>query len=153
MSKSSDFGPLNLPQLNPLRVRRSAGGRLQVWDGIRKQWLVLTPEEWVRQNFISYLVSYHGVLSSSVVQEYFIGALGRADIVVFSHSASLEPRLIVECKAISIALTQDVLEQVGRYNSLLSVDYVAITNGLSHYFFQLDHSLGTYTSIPELPQF
>lgn len=144
---------LNLPKITGLRLRRDHAQRLQIWDAARKQWLVLTPEEWVRQHFIHLLISAHAVPYSLVVQEYYFGATGlraRADIVVFAPGTT-EPWLVVECKAPSVALSQEVLEQVGRYNTMLSVQYVAVTNGMQHAYFRVDHATGSCAQIPVLP--
>lgn len=133
--------PLNLPKVKGLRIRKTPlGGGLQVWDSLRGRWLVLTPEEWVRRHFIAFLVVQLGVEPTSIAQEVRLGALGRADIVVYGRAG--EPRMVIECKAPDVPLTEQTLEQVGRYNSALGVSFVAITNGMDHYYFEIDHAMG-----------
>lgn len=138
--------PLNLPKVEGLRIRKAQlGDGLQVWDSLRGKWLVLTPEEWVRRHFIAFLVAYLGVEPTSIAQEVHLGALGRADIVVYNSMR--EPRMVIECKAPDVPLTEQTLEQVGRYNSVLEVRFVAITNGVEHYYFEIDHSTGVTNRI------
>lgn len=130
-----------MPKVEGLRIRKDARGNgFQVWDSLRGRWLVLTPEEWVRRHFIAFLVSQLRVAPTSIAQEVRIGAFGRADIVVYDSLG--EPRMVIECKAPDVALTDQTLEQVGRYNSLLGVRFVAITNGIDHYYFEIDHQNG-----------
>lgn len=141
--------PLNLPE-TPFRVRVRAG-REEIWDGIRGRWLVLTPEEWVRRQTIGYLVSHRGVDPMLIRQEQpltLYGTSRRADIVVYDARAC--PRLIVECKAPHIKLTQEVLEQVLRYNLTLNVPCILITNGLTHYCFRHDEAEKRLESLSDI---
>ena len=123
---------LNFPAIR-LRARRREG-QVEVWDALRGIYLVLTPEEWVRQHLIAYLVSHCGVLPKRVVQEYAVALNGqpqRADVVVVGDRA--EPLLLAECKAPGIPVGRQTLAQAVRYNSVLGARYIILTNGLRHY--------------------
>ncbi len=141
---------LNLPELNI--HCRTAAGREEVWDAIRKRWLVLTPEEWVRQSFIGFLCTYRGADPMLVRQELPLSlheTARRADIVVFSREGL--PRMVVECKEPRVKITHEVLEQVAGYNAVLQVPWVVVTNGLSHYCFQFDPENKIYRKTDNIP--
>ncbi len=127
-----DFAKLNFPAAE-LR-RRRFGGVEQVWDPLRRMWLKLTPEEWVRRHLLAYLVAECGAHPLRIVQEYAVplnGQAQRADVVVVGDRA--EPLLLAECKAPDVAIRQAVLDQAVRYNSVLQARYLVLTNGLEHY--------------------
>ncbi len=151
MAASDKYPPLNLP---PAALRtRHTGNKPEVWDPLRRKWLVLTPEEWVRQHFIRLLTDSYGVDPYRIVQEQALSIDGftyRADIVVYSRQA--EPRLVVECKAATVAITQEVFDQVAHYNIRLGVPYLVVTNGLRHYCCEIDHTARSYRFINEIPQ-
>lgn len=136
MGMDNNFPTLNLPHCK-LRVK-SEGEHLSVWDALRGRWLVLTPEEWVRQNFIGFIVSSLGVPAQYIMQECRadLGGPARADIVVFSREGSA--CMLVECKAPDVELDNNVLAQAVRYNSIYSAPYIVITNGLRHLCFSAD---------------
>lgn len=120
---------LNFPAIH-LRVRRE-NDKVFVWDALRHNYLVLTPEEWVRRHVIGLLTTHCGVETTSIVQEYPVqlnGTAQRADVVVMDGEA--KPLLLVECKAAEIPLTRAVYEQAVRYNAVVGARYVMITNGL-----------------------
>ncbi len=101
-----------------------------IFDAVRKRWVILTPEEWVRQNFIQYLIQVKKYPASliAVEKEIKLGELKkRFDIVVYDNYS--KPRMIIECKEMNVALDRNVLDQVLRYNIILQVPYVVITNG------------------------
>lgn len=128
----SELPKLNFPSIR-LRARRN-GGVVEVWDSLRGSYLVLTPEEWVRQHLIAYLTAHCGVSPMRVVEEYAVPLNGqpqRADVVVVGDRG--EPVLLAECKAPGVSLGRHVLEQAVRYNSVLGARYVVLTNGLRHY--------------------
>lgn len=105
-------------------------GKRFIWDGIRKAWLLLTPEEWVRQNFVAYLSITLGYPSSLIALEKEIvlnGLKKRFDILVYDGRH--HPWMMIECKAPEVKLSEDVLQQVLRYNVSVPVKYVVITNG------------------------
>jgi hypothetical protein len=101
-----------------------------IFDEVRRRWVVLTPEEWVRQNFLQYLVRVRKYPASliAVEKEIKLGELKkRFDIVV--HDRNTKPWMIVECKEMSVPLNRSVLDQALRYNMTLQVPYLVITNG------------------------
>jgi hypothetical protein len=109
---------------------RSEGGQQQIFDALRKQWLRLSPEEWVRQNFIQYLVQVLQYPEAMIAVEKSLelnGMKRRFDLLVYDTTH--KPWMLVECKATSVALGQPVLEQVLRYNISIPVPYLIITNG------------------------
>lgn len=126
-----------LPKLNfpAIRLRaRHRGTEVEVWDPLRGIYLVLTPEEWVRQHLIAYLVSRCGARPMRIVQEYAVALNGqsqRADVVVVDAQA--RPLLLAECKAPQVKIDERTLAQAVRYNSVLGARYVVLTNGLCHY--------------------
>lgn len=123
-----------------------------IFDDIRKQWIMLTPEEWVRQNFLQYLVQVKKYPSSliAVEKEIRLGDLvKRFDIVVYDSSTN--PWMIVECKEMQVALTGAVLNQALRYNITLKVPYIVITNGSFCYGFALNS--GGLLELNDLPEY
>ncbi len=107
-----------------------------IFDVIRKKWLILTPEEWVRQHVVNYLVHVKNYPASSIAIEKELSLNGlkrRYDIVVYTRQ--LSPHLIIECKAPYITLDQTVIEQALRYNLIIKANLVMITNGLSDFVF------------------
>ena len=133
-------------------VRKNAQGKLEILDRVRRKYIVCTDEEKVRQMTILYLTETLNVPMSSIVVETEIKVnklSKRTDLVVLG--SNLKPALIVECKAPSIKITQDVFEQIARYNLTLQVKYLMVTNGVEHYFCHLDYEKQTYQFIPELP--
>lgn len=143
---------LNLPKYD-FRLKADAH-HTYIWDPIRKKYLVLTPEEWVRQNFIEYLHKELGYSKGLIKQELALEYNRmdkRSDIVCFNREG--QPVLLVECKRPSIKITEKVFEQIARYNMALKVPYLAVTNGLMHVFCDINHENKTYQFIPELPNF
>ena len=132
----SGLPKLNFPAIR-LRARRR-GDAVEVWDSLRETYLVLTPEEWVRQHLVAYLVTHCGVPPKRIVEEYAVALNGqaqRADVVVVDDAA--EPLLVAECKAPGIPVGRQTLAQAVRYNSVLKARYVVLTNGLKHYCCEL----------------
>ena len=123
--------PLNLPNA-PLNLKRK-DGVVYVRCLIRNKDLVCTPEEWVRQHAIHYLISVEGKKKGLIASEYellYNGLKRRADVVVFDSNGN--PELLIECKATTVSLTTEVLNQAAQYNHQLGVDRVILTNGLDH---------------------
>jgi hypothetical protein len=127
-------------------------GRTLIFDEVRKQWVTLTPEEWVRQNFLQYIISVKKYPASLIAVEKTI-SLGdlkkRFDIVVYDMES--KPWMLVECKEMNVELNGAVLEQVLRYNITLQVSYIVITNG-SHCF-AFSNTAGQVIELNELPSF
>jgi len=144
---------LNLPQYN-FRLRKNADGKTEIFDAIRKRFYVLTPEEWVRQNFIQYLIREKEFPASLMSIEKGLklnGMQKRADIVQYNKSGN--PVLIVECKAPEIKLKQDTFDQAARYNMTLQVDYLIITNGLEHYACKMNYQEHKIQFLKAIPNF
>ena len=143
---------LNLPA-SELKIR-IMNGKNEVFDSIRRRYVALTPEEWVRQHFIGYLVHGRNVPSSliSVESSLKYNRLNkRSDIVVYNNLG--KPRMIIECKAPEIKITQDVFDQVAIYNMTLNVPYLVVTNGLEHFACHIDQLNSTYEFLKDIPDF
>ncbi|MCB0480592.1 MAG: type I restriction enzyme HsdR N-terminal domain-containing protein [Flavobacteriales bacterium] len=143
---------LNLPTYD-FRLKADQD-KTYIWDPIRRKYLVLTPEEWVRQNFIEYLHKELGYSKGLMKQELalaFNKMDKRSDIVCFNREG--EPILLVECKRPTVKITERVFEQIARYNMTLKVPFIAVTNGLTHIYCKVNHKEKGYTFIPELPRF
>lgn len=125
-----------------------------IFDILRRKYVALTPEEWVRQHFIHFLIEQKGYPKTLLVNEVQlrIGEKSvRADSVLYD--TDLHPRMIIEYKAPSIRLTQRVFDQISVYNMLLHVDYLIVSNGLQHYCCKMDYEHNTYTFVPEIPTY
>ena len=143
---------LNLPERQH-RLKRE-GEKNFIFDPFRKKFLVLTPEEWVRQNFALYLVDHLGYPSNLVSFEHpiVVNKLSkRGDIVVFNRKGS--PVLMVECKAPTVKIDQKVFDQIATYNLRMNVPVLVVTNGLSHYCCMVDHSGEGYSFLRDIPTF
>ena len=148
---------MNMPKLNLPNVvlkTKLVEGTTQVFDAVRKKYLILTPEEWVRQHFIHYLNSE---------KKYPLGLMGvekmvkynkqstRADIVLYTTEG--KPNMIVECKAPKVKITQDAFNQIAKYNFKLRVDFLVVTNGIQHFCCAMDYENSKITFLEEIPQF
>jgi hypothetical protein len=141
---------LNFPNYQ-FRFKSNKNKRL-IFDGIRKKFFILTPEEWVRQHVINYLVldkTYPASHLSVEKQLKLHETVKRYDIVVYNREGGIE--LIVECKAPSIKISQDTFDQIARYNHVLRSKFLMVTNGLDHYFCKMDFKAEKYEFIKELP--
>ena len=126
----------------------------QVFDPVRKRWVALTPEEWVRQHVLNYLIIDLGSPVGLVGVEAPLtlnGMSKRADIVVFGEGGS--PMALVECKAPKVSIGQRTFEQAARYNSVFRVRYLMVTNGSKHYCCSVDHQRNVVEFIPRLPTY
>ena len=136
------------PELKP--AVKVEYGKEQIFCIIRKRWLIITPEEWVRQNFLLFLTGTMGYPASLIAVEKQVSVTGmnrRFDIVVFNQNA--QPFMIVECKEMNVKLTEEVLSQVLRYNTEVSAGYLVITNG--SYTRAFENQLGNFKEIDQLP--
>ncbi len=143
---------LNLPSY-PYKIRTEQGKKL-IFDILRKKYVALTPEEWVRQHFVHLLVEHKGYpagLLANEVQICLNGVKKRCDTVLYDRS--LKARMIVEYKAPSVEITQAVFNQITRYNMVLHVDYLIVTNGISHYCCRIDYAGNSYAFLPHIPDF
>ena len=122
----------------PFRFKNSEN-KVSIFDPIRKKFVILQPEEWVRQHCVQFLMEVGGYPKSliNIEKELTINSLKkRYDIVVFNSDGSIH--LIVECKAPSININQETFDQIARYNLELNASYLMVTNGLIHYYCQMD---------------
>jgi len=143
---------LNLPQYKFRYGKKK--DKITIYDEIRKKFVVLTPEEWVRQNFINYLIKEKyfpsGLLAIEMEFRYNELSL-RADIISFNKNGI--PVMIVECKAPSIKITQAGFDQVAVYSMKLGVSLVVVTNGLVHYCCKINQGEKRYEFLKEVPDF
>jgi len=143
---------LNFPEYEFI-IRRE-GNRLIIFDPVRKKYVTLTPEEWVRQHVINYLVNDKGFPVSLISAEGNIRLYKtskRYDVVAFDRNGN--PLLIVECKSPDIKLDQNVVDQVIRYNLTLRVNYLIITNGMRHFCLKRDTQKDFYIPLDEIPSY
>jgi len=141
---------LNLPKAS-LNIEQTDDGKLFVWCIIRRKKLILTPEEWVRQHLIHYLIFTVGIPKERIVSEYYITINGlnrRCDLVVVDRFG--RAKLIVECKATHITINEKALFQIAHYNRELQVDYLMLSNGIVHQIINIDRSTDSFTVLQEL---
>ena len=132
---------------------KKKNGAVMIFDMIRKKFVVLTPEEWVRQHVVHYLVEVKGYPVASIAVEREIDLYGlrrRFDIVVFDRIG--KPWMLVECKAPAVLLSKQVFDQAFRYNLTLCAPYVAITKGIKHFCGKIDPIRG-FVFLPDFPEF
>lgn len=143
---------LNFPDYE-FKIKNS-GKSTQIFDEVRKKYVSLTPEEWVRQHLVRFLIEEKKFPSSLIAIEMglkYNRLIKRGDIVVYSQNRI--PVLIVECKAPSVKISQNAFDQIARYNFQIKVKYLVVSNGLDHYCCCLDDDLKAYTFIREIPSF
>lgn len=127
-------------------------GQIYVWCIVRKKKLLLTPEEWVRQHLIHYLVSYRSIPVSLIASEIEIRAnqqKRRCDILVFD--AKKKPYMLIECKAPEIVLDGKVIQQVIHYNNQLQVPVIAISNGIKHEIIHINYETNEFLRLDDFP--
>ena len=143
---------LNFPSYS-FRFKNSEN-KVSIFDEIRKKFIVLSPEEWVRQNVIQFLLQNKNYPKSYINVEKLIKVNGlskRYDGIVFKPNGEIF--LLIECKAPEVPISQDTFDQIARYNLELKAQYLMVTNGLNHYFCQMDFENETYIFLKELPDF
>ncbi|MBN2519713.1 MAG: type I restriction enzyme HsdR N-terminal domain-containing protein [Bacteroidales bacterium] len=143
---------LNLPEYH-FKIKE-VEGKKYIFDQNRKKYVALTPEEWVRQNFIQYLVNEKKYPLSLIGIEYPLKVHKldrRGDIVVFNNQG--KPGLIVECKAPDVQITQNVFDQIANYNIPLKVKYLIVTNGMKHYCCEMDYENKSYCFQKSIPEY
>src|SRR6218665_135527 len=142
--------PLNFKTYN-FRFKDTAG-KISVFDEIRKKFVILTPEEWVRQHVVRYLMLEKKYPKSLINVEKLLtinGLTKRYDVVVFNNDGSIF--ILVECKAPKVKISQGVFDQIARYNMIMQSQFLMVTNGLNHYFCQMDYANEKYDFLRELP--
>ena len=125
-----------------------------VLDPFRSRYLVLTPEEYVRQQFARFLIEERGFPASLMATEYSLTLnrlIKRCDILVFNRDR--HPVVLVECKAPSVRIGQQVFDQVARYNMVFRVNYLMVTNGMQHYCCRVDFQTGRVEFMKEIPDY
>lgn len=141
---------LNFPSYD-FRIRDN-GGTKEIFDSIRRQWVALTPEEWVRQHTAMWLQESRNYPSSLMAVEKQIRVNGlqrRCDIIC--HDSSAQPLVIVECKSPDVEITQNLFDQAARYNLTVGAKYFLLTNGLRHFCCTMNHETQSWNFLEELP--
>lgn len=143
---------LNLPEY-PFRIKQESSA-MYIFDEIRKKFLLLTPEEWVRQHLVQFLIrdkkyprsliKLEGGLKLNSLQK-------RSDILLFNSSG--EKILLVECKAPSVKISQNTFDQIARYNFIHRVKWLLVSNGLQHFCCEIDFEKESYRFVEELPEY
>lgn len=145
---------LNLPTYDDFRIRTNASGHREIFDRLRRRYVALTPEEWVRQHFVRYLIEqlhYPAALMANELSLVYNGVKRRCDTLV--ADASGDPLVIVEYKAPEVAITQQTFDQIVRYNMVLHARYLMVSNGIEYYCCRIDYSRDSYTFLQELPPY
>ena len=143
---------LNLPTYN--FKLKSKENKTLIFDKLRKKYMVLTPEEWVRQHFVHFLIDKKNYPTSLIALEKQLtinNRKKRTDILVFNIEGT--PEIIVECKAPTIKITQDTFDQIARYNLKLKANFLIVTNGLDHFYCKMDFENETYIFLKEIPDY
>jgi len=143
---------LNFPKYN-FRFKSNENKTL-IFDIIRKKFVVLTPEEWVRQHVLNFLISEKKYPISHINVEKQLklhDTVKRYDIVVFNSNGSIE--IIVECKAPSIKINQQVFDQIARYNFVLQAKHLMVSNGLEHFYCNMDYINEKYIFLKDIPSY
>ena len=143
---------INLP---PYDIRwREQDGKRQIFDVLRRRYVALTPEEWVRQHFVHFLVGHKGYPKGLLANEVEL-RVGekklRCGTVLYNKV--LQPQMIIEYKAPDVAITQRVFDQISVYNHLLHVDFLVVSNGLQHYCCRMDYEHQTYQFLRDIPEY
>lgn len=144
--------PLNLPKASFKIINKN--GKESIFDVLRRKYVALTPEEWVRQHFINYLLNYKGYpkgLLANEIQINLNGTKKRCDSVLFNRD--LTARMIIEYKAATVPITQAVFDQITRYNMVLKVRYLIVSNGMNHYCCKIDYLTGKYQFLKNVPNY
>ena len=143
---------LNFPKFS-FRFKKSEN-KISIFDVIRKRFVILQPEEWVRQHCIHYLIEIKGYPKSliNIEKELIVNTLRkRYDIVVFNSDGSIH--LIVECKSPEVKIDQSTFDQIAQYNLTLNATYLMITNGLNHYYCLMDFENEKYHFLKDIPDY
>jgi len=143
---------LNLPNYS-FQIKNNQG-RLVIFDRLRRRFVALTPEEWVRQHVVEFLISEKGFPAALMANEITLQRNGmnkRCDAVVYDRDG--DPLLIAEFKAPEIAINQQTFDQIARYNMILKVSYLLISNGLQHYCCYIDYETQQVSYLPDIPSF
>lgn len=141
---------LNLPVFK-FNIKQKAA-HVYIFDVFRKKYVVLTPEEWVRQNFLQYLLQHKSYPLSLIALEASLKynkLQKRADILIYNKQG--QPHMMIECKAPTIKISQDTFDQVARYNMIFKVKYLVVTNGMDHFCCEMNYSENTFSYLKTIP--
>ena len=147
-----DMQKLNLPSYS-FKLKSNEKHTL-IFDNLRKKYFVLTPEEWVRQHFVKFLIEEKKYPVSLIALEKQLtinNRIKRTDILIFTSDGN--PDIIVECKAPQVKISQETFDQIARYNLKLKANYLIVTNGLEHYFCKMDFEKETYVFLKDIPNY
>lgn len=143
---------LKLPAYNAKVVVKD--GKRNIFDLLRRKYVALTPEEWVRQHFINFLISCKGYPGSLLANEIAISLNGtskRCDSILFDRQG--QPQMIVEYKAPTVKITSKVFDQIARYNIVLKVKFLIVTNGIDHYCCKVDYQNNRCVFLQDIPDY
>lgn len=133
---------------------KSRENKIRIFDEIRKKFVVLQPEEWVRQHVVQYLIREKGYPKSliNVEKQLTVNSIKkRYDVVVFKTNGNIHT--LVECKAPEVKITQHTFDQIARYNLKLKADYLMVTNGIAHFYCKMDFKAEKYLFLEHIPDF
>ena len=142
---------LNLPSYD-LQIK-PVDDKFMIFDVLRKKYITLTEEEWVRQNLIHFLMNEKGISRALIKVEsgtHYNRRIKRTDILVFSNKG--KPELVLECKAPHIKINEDVLFQASVYAKSLKAKFIGVSNGMNHYFWQIDREKGEIRQLHDFPE-
>lgn len=140
-------------QLYNFRFKNSEN-KVSIFDEIRKKFIILTPEEWVRQHVVQFLLEEKKYPKSLINVEKVLKVNGlrkRYDVVVFNPDGSIF--ILIECKAPEVKIAQATFDQIARYNMTMKSEFLMVTNGLNHYFCQMDYENEKYAFLENLPNY
>lgn len=143
---------LNLPEY-PFKLKEE-NKKTKIFDEIRREYFVLTPEEWVRQHIVRYLIDIKSFPKGLIALEKGLilnGLRKRADILVYDRTG--KPILMVECKAPEVKIDQSVFEQIGRYNIKMKLPYLMVSNGIEHYCAKVDFINAKISFLENIPNY
>ena len=146
-----------MQQLNfsPFAFRfKNSENKIAIFDEIRKKFVILTPEEWVRQHVVQFLIADKKYPKSLINVEKVLklnGITKRYDIVVFNPAGAI--MILIECKAPQVKISQLTFDQIARYNMTMQAEVLMVTNGLEHYFCKMDYESEKYDFLPDLPTY
>ena len=137
-----------------MRISRDRNNNIKIFDSIRKKFVSLTPEEYVRQHFTNWLINYLHYPMGLIANEVKISlnsTIKRCDTIVYSNTG--DPMMIIEYKAPHISINQNVFDQIVRYNMVLKTKYLVVSNGMQHYCCIIDYENNSYQFIPHIPTY
>ena len=144
---------LNLPEYQ-FNIKKNEKGAWVVFDQLRRRFITVTPEEWVRQHFVQFLIHEKNFPMGRMANEVSLtqnGIRRRCDSLVADEHGL--PQVIIEYKAPQVAITQQVFDQIVRYNMVLRAQYLMVSNGLTHYCCKIDYQNGTYAFLTDIPDY